>query len=207
MYKGAHDKQSFTQRTASHATKPYASGRVDGIPPWAAEPEEYYRSIRGQWQALNDQLRDCQDKLAAIRQRLKTTLPRKEYDHLIGQREHLANRASVLQEQATSYRSLARQAGLHSWSATFYFVACKMLSKEQLYQIADEAQAILGRHVNEIPKGHGEYTPEKREAVKRQKRQQERRASFHKHHPGPDRVVWKDNAPVAQVYRDEIRRR
>ena len=207
MYKGADDKQSYTKRTGSHATKPFASGRVDGIPPWAAEPEEYYRNIRDQWRVLNDQLRECQDKLAQIRERLRTTLAKKEYDHVIRVRESLANRVGILQEEAGRYRSLVRQAGLHSWSATFYFCACKILSKEQLYQIADEAQAILGRRVNEVPKGQAEYTPGKRENVNQRKKHQQRRRDFHEHHRGEDRVVWEDNTPLLQVYRDEIRRR
>jgi len=55
-YKNASDLQDYQKRVGSHATKPSRTGRINDLPAWAKEPEEYYRSIRDQVQSLIDQL-------------------------------------------------------------------------------------------------------------------------------------------------------
>jgi len=51
MFKNASDNLNFIARTASHATKPSHTGRINDIPSWAREPEEYYNSIRDQYRS------------------------------------------------------------------------------------------------------------------------------------------------------------
>jgi len=169
MFKNASDNLNFIARTASHATKPSRTGRINDIPSWAREPEEYYNSIRDQYRSLADQLAKAQASLTDVNEKLKATLPFKEYDHLRQHKERLAARHSLLQQQAGHYRALARAAGANAWGVVLYHVAQRLLPPEDFLVIEKEVQDILGRERFEIAKGDGELSEQTRESRRAKK--------------------------------------
>jgi hypothetical protein len=195
MFKQSSDKLNYVGRVASHATKPRASGLIEDIPTWAAEPEAYYNSVFVQYQSLADQLKTTQEKLTGINERLRTTLPFKEYEHLRIHKEHLAERFGMLQQQANSFREVARAAGERSWATVFYLVARRLLPPEDFAVLMKEAEQILERPEFQIKKGEGMKSEESKNNRREQKKRQVRRANWNKHKTGGV-TVWADNKPV-----------
>jgi hypothetical protein len=70
-YKRAMQNSMWINRTGSHATVPSATGRVDLMPPWAIEPEEYYNTLRGQYQKLVEYRQLLEDKVRPLKEALK----------------------------------------------------------------------------------------------------------------------------------------
>jgi hypothetical protein len=204
MYKGSSDKLSYIDRVASHSTKPRPSGRIDDIPAWAQEPEAYYNSVRDQYRLLADQLAKIQHDLTVINEKMKASLPFKEYEHLRIHKERLAAKYSALQPQAGAYREIARAAGNRAWATVFFHVAHMLLTREDFQILLKETQELLGRDQVEVTKGEGEYSKEQREGHKRSQARQQFRAKQRRLH-GSDVTVWSDNKPAQQKYADEMR--
>jgi hypothetical protein len=206
MYKGSSDKLSYIDRVASHSTKARPSGRIDDIPAWAREPEEYYNSVRDQYRLLADQLAKIQHDLAAINEKMKVKagLPFKEFEHLRKHKERLAAKFTALKPQAGAYREIARAAGERAWASVFFHLAQMLLTPDDFRILLKETQELLGRNQVEITKGDGEYSEERREAIRRSEQRKKRRRRFRQHHGG-NVVVWSDNKPVQQKYEDEMR--
>jgi hypothetical protein len=199
MYKGSSDKLAYIDRVASHSTKPRPSGRIDDIPAWAQEPEAYYNSVRDQYRLLADQLAKIQHDLTVINEKMKGSLPFKEYEHLRIHKERLAAKYSALQPQAGAYREIARAAGDRAWATVFFHVAQMLLTPEDFQALLKETQELLGRDQIEITK-----SKEQGEGRKRRQRRQQFRAKQRRLHGG-NVTVWSDNKPTQQKYADEMR--
>lgn len=204
MYKKSSDRLDHIERTGSHATKAHASGLIDDIPGWAAEPEQYYNSIRDRWKSILDQLMAAQSEIAGINEKLRHTLPIKEYTYLIQHKERVLERFHVLEKEQVEYRPLAKAAGDRAWAMVFYYLARKMMPLEDFIVIDKEVREILGRTMAEIKKGQGMMSEQRHASVVRHERKKDRRADFRKWY-GRDRLAWADNKPVEQKYSDEIK--
>jgi hypothetical protein len=197
MFKKSSDQLHFIERTGSHSTKASRTGRIDDIPPWAAEPEEYYNSIRDRWHLLHEQLMDAQEKLTAINEKLRLTLPFKEFEHLTQHKERLAQRARILQEQQSDYRAMARAAASHSWATVFIYVARKLLPLEDFKALEQEVMGLLNREeFGGIAKGNSEFSDEKRANQQASSQRRKRRVNWRRQHGGSV-LVWGDNKPKA----------
>jgi hypothetical protein len=195
MFKASSDKLDYINRVGSHATKARGTGRIDDIPPWAREPEEYYNSIRDQYQALADQFADVQAQLAVINEKLRVTLPFKDFENLRLHKERLAARCTMLQEQAKAYRSLARAAGEKAWATVFYHCAQFVLGKDEFRRIEEQTKEILARPQFEIEAGRSDRSEAALENLRRKEKRQHRRHVFRARRQD-HALVWCDNAPV-----------
>jgi hypothetical protein len=194
MFKNSNDKLNYLNRTGSHATKESATGRINAIPQWAQEPEQYYNSLRDQFIAIRDQRLDYQQKLTEIREKLKQTLPFKEFQALDAKREAIAAKYQTLEVEAGKYRSLARAAGEHSFANVFMHVAEQILDREMMIRIRKDAESLLGRPIFEVTAGQGEMSPESRASMQKQKVRQQRRQRLRDRmdRSVSHRLVWSD---------------
>lgn len=195
MYKGASDKLSHINRVASHATKPHGNGRIDEIPSWAREPEEYYNSIKQQYESIGTRLYQAREKVISIKQKLKQKLPWEEFNRLNHQLSHAQPLLIDLEKEASHLRGLARAAARNAWGAVFYYCAELLLDKETFFKINDEAKLILARPMQEIAPGHAEKSNKERARLNRVGEMRKRRNKVHDRRPGQQtRVVWDDEA-------------
>src|SRR5262252_8654797 len=79
MFKRASESLNHISRTASASTREQASGRIDAIPKWALEPEEYFQTLKARWNSLGEQRDKIQKRLSDLNFRLRNTLPHDEY--------------------------------------------------------------------------------------------------------------------------------
>ena len=170
MHKSASDRQSFITRTGSHATKPSAGGVVRDLPPDAAEPEEYYRSLREQFTALLQELEGQRTRLVEVKERLRATLPFKEFEMLEKERDRLGQVLQELQEDCIELRRIARSAALEAWNATWVAVATQLLPTDTLKKINDDTKGWLGRPQQEIAKPSADKSDAFKDALNRKER-------------------------------------
>ena len=197
MFKTSSGKLDYISRVGSHATKPRAGGRIDDVPSWAKEPEEYYNSIRDRYQALADQFADIQTQLAVINDKLKVTMPFKDFENLRLHKERLAARATVLQERVKAYRTMDRAAGEKSWATVFYHCAQFVLGKDEFRRIQEQTKEILARPLFEIKPGQADMSESTRNNLRRHEKQKRRRHVFRARREDHV-VVWRDNAPAGE---------
>lgn len=199
MYKNSTNQLHYIKRAGSHSTKESRTGRIDAIPAWAQEPEDYYNSIRDQYRLLADQLIKLQTDLTEINIKLKVSLPRKEFDHLTQHRERLRARYTALQSQASSYRALARASAEKSWTTVFFYCAATLLKPEDFALLQKETRDILARPPQEINKGEGELTEQQRRIVRAGGQRQKRRRKFREHYgKTPDDYVVRNNKIIVE---------
>ena len=193
MFKKASDNLSYLERTGSHATKPSPTGRIDMLPAWAQEPEAYYNSLLERYNSLRAQLDHCQEQLAALKLKLKATLPRKDYDHAIEVRRGVSERYGILQRELGQYRLMVREASLKSWATTFYHCAKLKLNRDDFGALCTDTKEMLGRNMQVVGAGQAEFTAEQREALIRRRRRQDFRGNFHSQLRGAaERIVYSD---------------
>jgi hypothetical protein len=199
MYKSLSDLSHYLERAGSHATKESRTGRIDAIPKWAQEPEQYYNSLRDRYQSLAAQLKQAEHDLAEINEKLKITLPRKEFLFLDGMKTALGAKAQHLASEASAYRQLVRAASHKSWASTFYYCAQELLDTSVFVRIQEQTQQMLGREHQEIKAGYAEMTEVQRakqqRGKKRQLRRQRMRARLERLGGADFRVVYSDENP------------
>jgi hypothetical protein len=189
MYKQTSDSHDYLKRVGSHSTKAHPTGRIDDIPAWAADPEQYYNTLRDQYTNLINQLHKTEEQLVEINRKFKIRLPLKEFDHLRQHKERLGAIYAKLQSEVINLRPLVRALGAKSWTSVFYEVAFRLLNREDFKVIAAETRALLQRDQFEIRKGQEEdLTPAQRAANRRR----ERRQDFHNYRSTQSVVVWSD---------------
>jgi hypothetical protein len=145
MFKGTGENLDHVKRVGSASTRERPSGRMDMIPEGAREPEEYYNSLRVQLEQSIATVADIQNKLGGIRERLKTTWPRKVYEHLIAERERLALLVVEHQAKTTQLRNMAREAAKRSWYNLFHECARQLLDHETYKKIQGQCTELIGR--------------------------------------------------------------
>jgi hypothetical protein len=177
-FKGVSNVENYLRRTGSHATKEQRTGRIDTIPTWAQEPEQYYNSIKEQSQAVFSQFSYLQGRLTEINKEINSGVSKDQFFRLRAEKENLGEKYHALQIEAASYRELMRAAGLKAWTIAFYEMARRKLPPETFSMLIRETREIMGRSEYEIKKGQSEWTPEHREKVRQKTRRQEKRRAF-----------------------------
>lgn len=185
MFKKSSDREAFIHRTGSHATKEYASGRIDAIPTWAKEPEEYYLSLRERVESVRHQLTAAQANMGQLTQKLKNQLPYAEYRIAQSQAAYWSDMCRALGQSLNNYTSLLRAAASNSWALVFYRCAEAHLAPDMLERISKDTTDLLGRPIlddlklSKKEKMRESLSPEDFEAwrQKKSKKDHERRVS------------------------------
>lgn len=142
-YKRTLDATTRIARTASHATKPHPLGRIDAIPRWAAEPEDYYNSLRQSYQSIVDQYRaakadlDPLDELARCGHLSKAETPKVE---------ELRERHDLLLSRLREMRPAVIAADHQARAAISFFAAQKFLTPAHIERIEHEVDQFLTSH-------------------------------------------------------------
>ena len=164
------------------------------LPAWAQEPEEYYNSLLERYKSLGAQRDQCQRELEALNLKLKATLARREYDHVMELKRALMPRYTTLEQEIGEYRLMVREASLKSWATTFFRCAEFKLERSQFLDLCAETEDMLGRHQTEVPAGRAEQTPHKRLAEARKNRRKGfRQTLVARRHGEQERVVYRDD--------------
>lgn len=162
MYKTTSDKLDRIARVSSHATKGSPTGRVDDLPPDVQEAENYYASLRDQWEKIQDELHTLSNEVHDLKQRLRSTLPHQEFRRVRDTLDRKAERLVMLQRESGDMRAMARAASHESWGALWMFCAQKVLDHKTFMRIDDEVAAWMARPHQEIGKGSGEESAHQR---------------------------------------------
>lgn len=161
MFKGTQDNNDWLKRTGSHATRPFANGRIDDLPPWAREPEEYYQSIKKQWDSILEQLHLARERVHDAKIRMRSSLPKIEYERINFKYEHDKRILLELEEKSKDYRMIARAAAKNSFGIVYKFCADRILDHETKTKLENEVQELLGRgETDRIEKGKEDLTKE-----------------------------------------------
>lgn len=122
MYKSASNLQSSAKRTASHATKPLASGRVDILPPKARELEIIYNEHK-------EQVVQLEKSLAAAASR---------------------RQKNRIKSEIGRARGMARSVGEEAYATTFYVLAALRMPNELFRELDIETRNAMGRLRHEL---------------------------------------------------------
>lgn len=198
MFKSTSENLNHINRVASASTREHATGRIDMIPAWAREPEEYYNSVKQQWEVLSSRMREIADQLAEINYKLKRQLPRNEFDFLRSEKIRLGTIYTDLQPEAVKIREIVRAAAMDSWANVFYHCASLMLSREVFSSIDKATQEMLGRSTTGINKGRSEFSEQKLAGTRRRENLQEKRQRFRDSVKSGDnrRLIWSDEKKI-----------
>jgi hypothetical protein len=177
-FKGVSNVENYLRRTGSHATKEQRTGRIDAIPTWAQEPEQYYNSVKARSSAAYNQFSYIQGRLAEINKEIDSGVSKDRFFRLRAEKEDLGEKFHALQLEVNSYRELMRAVGLKAWTIAFYEIARRKLPNETFLMLVRETREIMGRPEYEVKKGQGEWTPEQREKRRQKTRRQEKRHKF-----------------------------
>lgn len=152
MFKSASERQSFTQRVASHSTKGHANGRVDILPPEARELEISYQDTKRQFEAVSAQIPAIEAELAEVRASLKKTQKYQTFEYLTGRLAVLEESLQTFRTLKGTYRELARAAGIQAYAECFYRIARLRLPNEVRKELEMEAERLIGRPPHEVKK-------------------------------------------------------
>lgn len=132
MYKRTLEGETNYRRTASHATKPYGTGRVDVLPPGAKPELETYGAAIEQFEALRRTLTAIQVKLGENRDALaKSCFDPHEHSALLERRREL------LEQHRSTKSAISRGGRQLAWAVLFSENAEAILSAELFRKIAD----------------------------------------------------------------------
>lgn len=177
-FKSTSQNLNHIQRVASASTRPRANGRIDMIPEDAREPEEYYNSIRVQYEVLNREFYDIQIELSELNKKLKLTLPFSMFATLSAKRERLTTRYNEIKGEVGELRIIVRATGKEAWAFAFYAVARRVLDRELFIKLDQEVQELLGRNMTEVTAGETEWSSEKKAASQIADRRQAKRKRY-----------------------------
>lgn len=163
MFKGASDKSTYLDRTASHSTKEWASGRIDAVPPFAQEAEDYYRSLRNQYDRVLDQLFKANEAVHNLKVRLRQTLPHEEYKRCQTRYDDLIATKLALEASLTNLRPMVRAAAQNAWGIVYWHVAQRILDVDTRIKIEEQVREFLQREPTDgIKRGSAELSENKR---------------------------------------------
>jgi hypothetical protein len=194
MFKGSQDNQDWLNRTGSHATRPLSNGSFSELPSWAKEPEEYFNTIKQQWESILEQLHRARETAHATKLKLKNTLPRQEYDRLIFKYEHEKTLLLELERSSGDYRALVRAAALNAFGTVYMLCADRILDVETKMKLEKEVKEILGRIPSDgIDNSRLNRSPEQILHETRRKNKQQRFKNSRDKRKGENgSVVWSD---------------
>jgi hypothetical protein len=174
-FKATSEAENYLARTGSSSTRPMANGRIDMIPPDARAPEEYYRSIRDQYVAMNERFQANQRRLTELRAHLLRKLPLQEYEAVKAEYEALRPQQTVLQAELSRHRATVHAAGADAFGIVFKDIAKRILDNAVFMKIINEAEAVLGRPEHEIKKSGYHGAPGRSHGEKLKRRRQRSR--------------------------------
>ncbi len=195
MFKTAQDRQDFIGRVASHATKPHANGRVDDIPSWAIEPEHYYNTLKQQFEIARKQLDSETDLVQTLKFRLRTTMPRAEFERISAEHRRAADHMRKLQETTGELRSLLRAVAVNAWGSVYFYCAQRILPTELRIKLDNEVADLLGRQTptDGIGKANSELSYEaKHRKMRKDNKKKDLERLRDRITPTRVRTVWSD---------------
>jgi hypothetical protein len=147
MYKGTQQNLDRIQRVASHATKESPTGRIEDLPSWAREAEEYFNSLNQQFDSLRHQREAAEVKLRGINDKLRVGVPANvDLSHVKRERERVAAQLVELQRESARFRVITREAAVNAWGAVYYHCAQMILDRETRIKIEDACRGFLARN-------------------------------------------------------------
>jgi hypothetical protein len=138
MFKTTQDKQSDIARTASHATKPFATGRVEVLPPDARPWEEVYLTFKEQYVIAITKLDASYVLVRDAERKLLATLPDDVFRQTVKTRALHAAQVEHYKAVLGSLRRDCERAARNSLAYCFMRSAQRVLTNEQ-YQICHQS--------------------------------------------------------------------
>ena len=179
MYKSAAASQHDRPRTGSHATKPFANGRIDVLPPGAKVQEEVYADMKGQLDSLIAQHKTLAEEAHYIKERLKFTIPRGEYLRLESRRGLLAVQVQALQDMVAESRRLAINVGADNWRSVFAANAKAMLPHDIYKAIVTATDDILSRRPVELKVGMRDKSDQAKQSARDSENRRRKKKRFY----------------------------
>lgn len=142
MYKTTSDKQHDIERTGSHATKPFATGRVEVLPPDADPWAAIFNDVRTQRRIMADNYDGVVLQLGDNAYALRMASDPKEERALLIKRKALVTRQHMLAERLADNRHEMTAAARACLGERFRFAARKMLLGEQYAAIMQSAKEL-----------------------------------------------------------------
>lgn len=163
MYKKTSQAETFRGRVASDSTKPLATGVVNVLPPEAQPWEAIFLGLREQIEGTIARIHTVREQLEKVNWKLRETLPRREFEHLVRTRAQLCQKQEHYGTLLKELRGLAYKAADNSFAYCFKVSAQKMLTHEMFTAVLTDAQALSAGSLSQekLPKldppteGHG----------------------------------------------------
>lgn len=186
MYKSAMRNLMRITRTGNDATKPHPVGRVDMMPAWAEEPEEYYNTLREQFARLVAYIDEFKTRIVPLDELLKHPSMISIDECVIAQerRDDYGRLVNIFKQQLAELDPLVKAADMASRDAIKFHLAKRYLDFDALQRIEADAdklvrdwrpRAALGEFPEEFKVKPVELELDKVRAAKNLKRRQQRR--------------------------------
>lgn len=185
MYKKSLRAQMRIHRTGNHSVMPAATGRIDLIPAWAEEPEEYYNALRVQYENLRTYLADMIDKITPLNEAMKRRMPHSEYQMYREAHDEYGHVMQILQEQLAALAPVIRAADECSRDAICWHLAKgrRFLDAAQIEQLGYETDDLirswrdlpsLRKHRGELAKEKHDHLAQRDKIMRRRKKSRDR---------------------------------
>jgi hypothetical protein len=177
MYKKASQAQQRIHRTGSHATMPSATGRIDLMPAWAVEPEEYYNTLREQFAHLVDYLAVLRERIAPYTDMLKRPMLKDEYEDAREIHDEYGQMMAMIERQMEALRPLVRNADQCSRDALAWHLAKNHLTMGEIPAIEKAVVELIRdwRPRNTLPRAHSELVGIQHDKESRRNQQRRKR--------------------------------
>jgi hypothetical protein len=202
MYKTSSDQQHYLARTGSHSTKESRTGLIRNIPAWALPAEEYYNSLKEQFDLLIKQSEQTLAAMANLQSRLNHRLTYRETETIARQIKTYGERQQIIQQKLADHRQLLRWAGQNAFGLVFYHLAQSSLAPEQMQALEKNTQELMCRPRTEFTPARQEMSEQKRDRL----REKERLGRVRKHsrierqRKKGDAMVWSDEKQIQTEY-------
>lgn len=150
MYKNTSESGNYLKRVASHSTKESPTGLIKAVPAWAAEPEEYYNSLKEQYSILQEMIFQVLQDLRWVDLQLTNTLPFEEFKRHDERRTRLVGVLNHLKAESGELRVAVRAAGENAWGICWRLCAKRRLPVDLFATIEADAAALMGRNEFEM---------------------------------------------------------
>jgi hypothetical protein len=149
-FKTASDLQSYQQRVGSHATKEHPTGRIDAVPEWAQEPEEYYNTIKQQYLLMQETVYHLAEEQRWCSLQLRNDLPFEEFKRLSNQLQNLGKLQKEMQDNLSELKPIMAEANNRSWATAFWLLAKREIDEIIFNKIEDMVRDLVGRDRLEV---------------------------------------------------------
>jgi len=157
MFKYTSDKEQSLNRTGSHATKPFATGRVEVLPPEAKPWEEVFLSFSEQYKIAASKLDVAFAGVRKCDEKLLTTMPRQDFVATVRHRAQWVEKVTHYRGVCDGLMATAKKAASNSLAGCFLEAAKLVLTDQEFNAVMESAQQLLGDA--ESRKGIDSYVP------------------------------------------------